>query len=49
MALFFWVDEYANLFAITDRINTQIIRCFRENNIEIPYPTRTVIMEKGLQ
>jgi small-conductance mechanosensitive channel len=47
MALFFWVDEYANLFAITDRINTQIIRCFRENNIEIPYPTRTVIMDKG--
>ena len=47
MALFFWVDEYANLFAVTDRINTQIIRCFRENNIEIPYPTRTVIMDKG--
>jgi small-conductance mechanosensitive channel len=49
MALFFWVDEYATLFAVTDRINTQIIRCFRENNIEIPYPTRSVIMDKGLQ
>jgi small-conductance mechanosensitive channel len=47
MALFFWVDEYADLFAVTDRINTRIIRCFRENNIEIPYPTRTVIMDKG--
>jgi small-conductance mechanosensitive channel len=49
MSLFFWVDEYANLFAINDKINTRIIQCFRENNIEIPYPTRTVIMEKGLE
>ena len=49
MALFFWVDEYASLFAVTDMVNTQIMRRFRENNIEIPYPTRTVIMEKGLE
>jgi MscS family membrane protein len=49
MSLFFWVDEYANLFAINDKINTRIIQRFRENNIEIPYPTRTVIMEKGLE
>lgn len=47
MSLFFWVDEYGNLFAINDKINTLIIRRFRENNIEIPFPTRTVIMEKG--
>lgn len=47
MSLFFWVDEYERLFAATDKINTQIIRRFRENNIEIPYPIRTVIMEKG--
>lgn len=49
MALFFWVDEYASLFAVTDMVNTQIMRKFRENNIEIPYPTRTVIVEKGLE
>jgi MscS family membrane protein len=49
MSLFFWVDEYANLFAINDKINTRIIQRFRENNIEIPYPTRTVIMERGLE
>jgi len=49
MSLFFWVDEYANLFAINDKINTRIIQRFRENNIEIPFPTRTVIMEKGLE
>lgn len=47
MALFFWVEEYAGLFATTDKINTLIIRRFKENEIEIPFPTRTVIMEKG--
>jgi MscS family membrane protein len=49
MALFFWVEEYSQLFAVTDKINTLIIRRFRENNIEIPFPTRTVILEKGLE
>lgn len=48
MALFFWVEEYGRLFATTDKINTLIMRRFRENGIEIPFPTRTVIMEKGL-
>ena len=47
MSLFFWVEEYGNLFATNDKINTLIIRRFRENSIEIPFPTRTVIMEKG--
>lgn len=49
MALFFWVDQYGSLLAVTDKVNTQIIRCFRENNIEIPYPTRTMIVDKGPQ
>jgi MscS family membrane protein len=49
MSLFFWVDEYANLFGINDKINTRIIQRFREHSIEIPFPTRTVIMEKGLE
>jgi len=47
MTLFFWVGEYGSLFATTDKINTLIIRRFREHTIEIPFPTRTVIMEKG--
>ena len=47
MSLFFWVQEYSQLFGATDRINTLIIRRFRENAIEIPFPTRTVLMEKG--
>jgi small-conductance mechanosensitive channel len=47
MVLFFWVEEYGQLFAVTDRINTNILRRFNENGIEIPFPTRTVIMDKG--
>ena len=42
MSLFFWVDEYSALLAVTDRVNTRIISCFRNSNIEIPFPTRTV-------
>lgn len=49
MSLFFWVEEYGSLFATTDRINTLILRRFNESNIEMPFPTRTVIMEKGLE
>ena len=49
MALFFWVEEYSQLFAVTDRINSLILRRFNENNIEIPFPIRTVIMDKGLE
>ena len=48
MSLFFWVDSYALLFTTTDKVNTLILRRFAERNIHIPYPTRAVIMEKGL-
>jgi MscS family membrane protein len=47
MALFFWVDDYTRLFAVTDQVNTLILRRFRENGIVMPYPTRTVVLEKG--
>jgi small-conductance mechanosensitive channel len=47
MSLFFWVEEYATLFATIDRVNSLIIKRFREQNIEIPFPVRTVIMDKG--
>ncbi|HEY6007384.1 MAG TPA: mechanosensitive ion channel domain-containing protein [Geobacteraceae bacterium] len=46
MALFFWVDDYTRVFPITDKINTLIIRRFREAGIDIPYPTRTLHLEK---
>lgn len=47
MSLFFWVEEYATLFATVDRVNSLIIKRFRGQNIEIPFPIRTVIMDKG--
>ena len=47
MNLFFWVENHSDLMAVSDRINTLIIKRFRENNIQIPFPTRAVIMDKG--
>lgn len=47
MALFFWVEEYGTLFAVTDRINSLILKRFAEHSIEIPFPTRTVKLHKG--
>ena len=46
LALFFWVGNYNDLFATTDRINCAISRCFNDNGINIPFPTRTVFLEK---
>ena len=48
MALFFWVEEYGTLFAVTDKINSLILKRFGEHSIEIPFPTRTVKIQKGL-
>jgi small-conductance mechanosensitive channel len=47
MALFFWVEEYGNLFGTTDKINSLILKRFAENAVEIPFPTRTVNLRKG--
>ena len=44
MTLFFWVAEYGTLFSVTDQVNSRIIKRFQENGIQIPFPTRTVIM-----
>jgi len=49
MTLFFWVEEYSQLFAVTDKVNSLILRRFNESGIEIPFPIRTVIMDKGLE
>lgn len=46
MALFFWVENYTKVFSVTDGINSLIVRRFQENGINIPYPTRTVLVEK---
>lgn len=51
MALFFWVDEYSRLFAVTDMINIKILNRFRAQGIEIPFPIRTIQLnhEQGRQ
>lgn len=49
MTLFFWVEEYGSLLAVTDRLNCRIVSRFREAGIEIPYPVRTIRMEQPIQ
>lgn len=46
MSLFFWVIDYNQVMPVTDMVNTAIINRFRESGIDIPYPTRTVLLEK---
>jgi MscS family membrane protein len=46
LSLFFWVGNYAQLFSTTDKINCAISNAFRNNGINIPFPTRTVLIEK---
>ncbi len=46
LSLFFWVEDYGKVFQITDVLNTMIANRFKELGIEIPYPTRTVLLEK---
>jgi len=47
LLLLFWINNPLLVGVVTDRINSAILRRFREEGIGIPYPTRTVIMEKG--
>lgn len=46
MALFFWVEDYSQAFAVTDKVNSRLIVRLQENGIVIPYPIRTVHLEK---
>jgi small-conductance mechanosensitive channel len=46
MALFFWVEEYNEVFSVTDSINELIIKRFGETGIIFPFPTRTVYLHK---
>ena len=46
LSLFFWVEDYAQVFSVTDLLNSSILQRFREEGIQIPYPTRTVVLEK---
>ena len=46
LALFFWVEDYTRVFPVTDAINTRINHQFKNNGIVIPFPIRTVMLEK---
>jgi small-conductance mechanosensitive channel len=46
MALFFWVENCSQVFSVTDKINSLLVKRLRESGIDIPYPTRTVLLEK---
>jgi len=46
MALFFWVNDYTQVFATTDKINTIIISSLGKEGIVIPYPTSSVYIHK---
>jgi small-conductance mechanosensitive channel len=47
MSLFFWVEQYSQVFPTTDKVNELIVRRFGEAGIEFPFPTRTVYLHKG--
>ncbi|MDO9068985.1 MAG: mechanosensitive ion channel family protein [Deltaproteobacteria bacterium] len=42
MLLLFWVQDPTRLGVVTDQLNCNILRRFREEDIEIPFPIRTV-------
>ncbi|RII25274.1 MAG: mechanosensitive ion channel protein MscS [Geobacter sp.] len=47
MLLLFWIKEPARIGIVADQLNCEIIRRFRQEEIEIPFPIRTVRMEKA--
>ncbi|MHC1697879.1 MAG: mechanosensitive ion channel family protein [Geobacteraceae bacterium] len=46
MVLHFWVNDYTKIFSVTDQINLQLVAAFTKNDIQIPYPTRKVLLER---
>jgi len=46
MLLVFWANDYSKINTITDQINMLLITAFTKNDIQIPYPTRKVLLER---
>lgn len=47
LLLLFWVETPARLGAVTDQLNCSILRKFREERVDIPYPVRTVHLQQA--
>lgn len=46
LRLIVWIDDVREKLSVTDYINTRIKERFEEEEIDIPFPIRTVYMEK---
>ncbi len=46
LLIIYWVSNYRNKFSITDEINMEINKRFKEENIEIPFPQRELHIKK---
>jgi MscS family membrane protein len=42
-----WIETYADTRRMEDRVNTALQKAFDQNGIVSPYPTQTVILQKG--
>lgn len=43
--LIVWVDDFANMGTVRDGLNAEIKKRFEKEDIEIPFPTRTIYMK----
>jgi small-conductance mechanosensitive channel len=46
MVLVFWVKDYTKIIPITDQLNLLLMTAITKNDIQIPYPTRKVLLER---
>lgn len=46
LQIFFWVSAPGRLSAVTDQLNSAILRRLREENVEIPFPARTIYLQQ---
>lgn len=46
MVLVFWVRDYTKIIPVTDQLNLLLMTAFAKNDIQIPYPTRKVLLER---
>jgi small-conductance mechanosensitive channel/CRP-like cAMP-binding protein len=45
----FWIEDFATFFDVCDAIRTNIWYSFRRHGIRIPYPTRTLLVQRSVR